>query len=151
MHHNDSKDRGNTYRDTSVAVSLIFHWEVCDVALTPATCLTDVQLRTSPEHWGSFATTGGHWSTYSNEWSLYVVKGNYVVLFGREWLHKIKLNWKEIKLVPLNTLEQKYAIVFSKELGEMRGIQANVSLKLPKTANQNSANLKLCLMHYDLR
>ncbi len=57
---------------------------------------------------------------------LYVVQGDYPPLYGREWLRQIKLNWKEIKTVKPKMLEavlQKHAVVFSKQLGEMKSIK----------------------------
>ncbi len=63
---------------------------------------------------------------------LYVVQGDYPPLYGREWLRQIKLNWKEIKTVKLKMLEavlQKHAVVFSKQLGEMKSIKAKITLK----------------------
>ena len=55
---------------------------------------------------------------------LIVVKGNKPTLLGRSWLHKINLNWNQIKRVQMPELQQlldKYSEVFSEELGTMTG------------------------------
>lgn len=63
---------------------------------------------------------------------LYVVKGALPPLFGREWLRKIQIDWREIKMIREETLEgvlQKHKEVFKKELGTLKGIEAAIALK----------------------
>ncbi|XP_059413408.1 uncharacterized protein K02A2.6-like [Carassius carassius] len=69
---------------------------------------------------------------------LYVVKGDTAPLFGREWLRRIRLNWREIKTVravhqtnekTLDSLLKKYAKVFSDDLGTFNGFEATLNLK----------------------
>lgn len=63
---------------------------------------------------------------------LYVVEGDAPPLFGREWLRKIKPNWREIKSVgkgSMETLLAKHKNVFREGLGLLKGIEATVSLK----------------------
>ena len=49
-------------------------------------------------------------------------------LFGRNWLHKIRLNWMCIKQVStgLDHLLKKYGDVFQSELGTLKGIRAKL-------------------------
>ena len=61
-------------------------------------------------------------------------------LLGRNWLHHIRLNWKqifnELKLseenesVELKSILDKYATVFKEELGTMKGTEVHINLKL---------------------
>ena len=63
---------------------------------------------------------------------LYVVKGASPPLFGREWLRRIRIDWREIKTVREETLEavlQRHNEVFKKELGTMKGIKVAIALK----------------------
>ncbi|XP_062387122.1 uncharacterized protein K02A2.6-like [Sardina pilchardus] len=63
---------------------------------------------------------------------LYVVKGASPPLFGREWLRKIQIDWREIKTVREETLEvvlQRHNEVFKKELGTLKGIKVSIALK----------------------
>ena len=63
--------------------------------------------------------------------SLVVVRGKGPCLFGRNWLHHIRLDWKSIASVhsahdPLgdvNTLLDKYIDVFSDEFGTIQSFQ----------------------------
>ncbi len=59
-------------------------------------------------------------------------RGSAPPLFGREWLKKIRLNWREIKSVnkdALQTVLSKHKKKFRKGLGLLKGIEATVSLK----------------------
>ena len=59
-------------------------------------------------------------------------------LLGRDWLFQVKLDWQGIferKSVPVHAvhlnvsqLQEKYADVFSEELGEIKGIEADIEL-----------------------
>ena len=61
---------------------------------------------------------------------LIIVKGDGPTLFGRNWLAKIVLDWKEIHLVknplPLQALLQKYEAVFQEGLGTLQGFKAKL-------------------------
>ena len=69
--------------------------------------------------------------------SLVVVRGKGPCLFGRNWLHHIRLDWKSIASIqsvqdPLgdvNTLLDKYADVFSEELGTIHPSQAKLVVR----------------------
>ncbi|KAI4887000.1 hypothetical protein NFI96_027939, partial [Prochilodus magdalenae] len=59
-------------------------------------------------------------------------------LFGREWLRNINLDWREIKTVRtersarsenLESVLNRHAEVFSKELGTLRGFEASLTLR----------------------
>ena len=73
---------------------------------------------------------------------LYVVKGEFPLLFGCPWLHPVELDWQIIKkLICLKTINQttvidtkgefisKYAQLFSDDLGKMKGFQAKIDMK----------------------
>lgn len=71
---------------------------------------------------------------------LYVVEGSGKALFGREWLHELKLDWTQIKAMKVenneqyiktqvNTIIKKHEEVFRKELGHIKGVQAKLNLK----------------------
>ncbi|XP_061570024.1 uncharacterized protein K02A2.6-like [Cololabis saira] len=63
---------------------------------------------------------------------LYVVQGSSPPHFGREWLRKIRIDWREIKTVREETLEgvlQRHAEVFKKELGTLKGMEVAIALK----------------------
>ncbi|KAI4885438.1 hypothetical protein NFI96_003949 [Prochilodus magdalenae] len=69
---------------------------------------------------------------------LYVIKGEAPPLFGREWLRNINLDWREIKTVRtersassenLESVLNRHAEVFSKELGTLRGFEASLTLR----------------------
>lgn len=63
---------------------------------------------------------------------LYVVRESAPPLFGREWLRKIRIDWREIKTVREEKLEgvlQKHAEVFKKELGTLKGTEVAIALK----------------------
>ena len=69
-----------------------------------------------------------------------VTPGSGPSLLGRNWLHHIRLNWKqifnELKLseenesVELKSILDKYATVFKEELGTMKGTEVHINLKL---------------------
>ena len=69
-----------------------------------------------------------------------VTPGSGPSLIGRNWLHHIRLNWKqifiELKLseenesVELKTILDKYATVFEEELGTVKRTEVHINLKL---------------------
>ena len=63
---------------------------------------------------------------------LLVVKGSGSSLLGRNWLQKLRLDWPEIhQLQETGTLERilpKHQQVFKEELGEIKGIKAQISI-----------------------
>ena len=69
-----------------------------------------------------------------------VTPGSGPSLLGRNWLHHIRLNWKqifnELKLseenesVELKSILDKYATVFKEELGTMKRTEVHINLKL---------------------
>ena len=65
------------------------------------------------------------------ELPLIVVKGDKPTLLGRSWLHKIRLNWPQIKYVQKSQLHQlleKYGDVFGEDLGTISGQTATIEL-----------------------
>jgi len=53
-------------------------------------------------------------------------------LLGRNWLHKIKLNWRKIQQVSkprLHSLLEQYSEVFQVGLGTMKGYQAKIEVE----------------------
>ncbi|XP_061190068.1 uncharacterized protein K02A2.6-like [Saccostrea echinata] len=69
---------------------------------------------------------------------MYVVSEGKAILFGREWLRKIKLDWNSLNNVTLdiNELSQKlekildkHSAVFTMETGSVNGIKANLIMK----------------------
>ena len=69
-----------------------------------------------------------------------VTPGSGPSLLGWNWLHHIRLNWKQIcnelrlseenESVELKTILDKYATVFKEELGTMKGTEVHIILKL---------------------
>ncbi|XP_011408756.1 PREDICTED: uncharacterized protein K02A2.6-like, partial [Amphimedon queenslandica] len=61
---------------------------------------------------------------------LVVVRGKGPSLFGRNWLQKIKLDWKSIKNVnhstALNDVFQKHSSLFQEKLGKLEGMEATI-------------------------
>jgi len=81
-------------------------------------CSTTVRLQTyayeSLEVVGSTTVQVGM-KAWTAELSLIVVKGDGATLLGRNWLHKIKLNWRKIQQVRksrLHSLLEQYSEVF---------------------------------------
>ena len=68
----------------------------------------------------------------AKELRLLVVHGNGPRLLGRDWLHHLKLNWKElfqVRKLPSQSLQpilSRRAAVFKEELGTMRGVAATI-------------------------
>ncbi|KAK2183941.1 hypothetical protein NP493_291g01008 [Ridgeia piscesae] len=63
---------------------------------------------------------------------LYVMKGTGPTLFGREWLHVIRLNWPLMHLETQSGFRDvldRHAAVFSDELGRLLNIKARIQLK----------------------
>ncbi len=121
--------------DTGAAVSLISR-ELYNAQLAhKPLCTTDVILKT---YTGEVVSPVGvikvkvKLNKQKVKLPLYVVEGSAPPLFGREWLKKIRLNWREIKSVnkdALQTVLSKHKNVFRKGLGLLKGIEATVSLK----------------------
>ena len=62
---------------------------------------------------------------------LLVVAGNGPTLFGREWLGKIKLDWRNIHSIQNDALQlllQKYAPLFSEGLGKLNEFKATIQV-----------------------
>lgn len=62
---------------------------------------------------------------------LIVVEGSGPSLFGRNWLDQIRLDWGSIKSIrsQLDELLSKHQVVFKRELGTLKGMQAGLELK----------------------
>ncbi|XP_061892242.1 uncharacterized protein K02A2.6-like [Entelurus aequoreus] len=70
---------------------------------------------------------------------LYVVKGDALSLFGREWLRKVKLDWTMIKTIrathpiqedrTMATVLDSHARVFQEGLGTLKGFEVALTLK----------------------
>ena len=67
--------------------------------------------------------------------NLLVVKGSGPSLLGRDWLRKIRLNWKELHLhhlpqgaVSLDSILQKHSKLFAKELGLVKKTKAKIHI-----------------------
>ncbi|XP_064079421.1 uncharacterized protein LOC135196502 [Macrobrachium nipponense] len=70
---------------------------------------------------------------------LYVVQGNGPALFGRDWLHFAKFDWKKLavnhlhsgilKTSKLEELLRKYGDVFDGELGTAKNIKAHIRVR----------------------
>lgn len=70
---------------------------------------------------------------YVGEHQLYVVEGAGPALLGRDWLKDLRLDWASIKYVsdpgaPTH-LQEKYADVFEKGIGELKNVEAKLKLK----------------------
>ena len=65
-----------------------------------------------------------------NHLPLLVVEGSGPSLFGRNWLHKIQLNWGEIKRVSteLDRLMEKFPNLFKDGLGTVKNYQVKLSV-----------------------
>lgn len=75
-------------------------------------------------------------NSQSENLNLYVVENDNRPLFGREWLHALRLDWSEIKALSvantkskLDELKTKYKSVFRKEVGHVKGVEAHLTLK----------------------
>lgn len=84
---------------------------------------------------GQFTTTV-QYEDQVNELPLIVVKGNGPNLCGRNWLQKVKLNWKINCYVSqakqpgsIQEVLDKYSEVFKDELGTLKDIKATISVK----------------------
>ena len=66
---------------------------------------------------------------------LLVAKGAPACLFGRNWIHKFKLDWKSIFSVEsgstkgVNNILEKHSVVFGDDLGSIKGYKASIRLK----------------------
>ena len=89
---------------------------------------------------------------------LYVVKNKGPVLMGRDWLHKVRLDWYAIKSLKasqtppttkehLQTMLDKYSDVFEDKLGTFKSAKAKLTLKEDSQAHF----CKACPVPYALR
>lgn len=80
---------------------------------------------------------------------LLVVAGQGPSLLGRDWLAKLKLDWKELYQINqgnmLQTILDKHKAVFNDELGEAVGITAK--LHVSTNTNPHFAGPDQYLMH----
>ena len=115
--------------DTGAAVSIMSN--KTKKALFPSEVLDKptLNLRT-------FTHSSIRYGAYVGTHLLYVMKGSGPTLFGRDWLHDIRLDWSSIRtltahncLLTLNQLIEKYAEVFQPELGTFKKFQAHLQLK----------------------
>lgn len=67
--------------------------------------------------------------------NLYIVKENLDTIFGREWLHKINLDWYDLKAVRtsskgnLNKLLEEYKELFDNKMGKIKNFEIQLKLK----------------------
>ncbi|KAK2183951.1 hypothetical protein NP493_291g03003 [Ridgeia piscesae] len=121
--------------DTGSAVSVTgeekYHEQLWHVPLES----TSLQLHTytgetvKPLGVLSFRDRCGERSKYLQ---LYVMKGIGPTLFGREWLHSIRLNWPLMHLEMQSGFRDvldRHAAVFSDEFGRLLNIKARIQLK----------------------
>ena len=63
---------------------------------------------------------------------LLVATGTGPSLIGRDWLHELKLDWATIHSVQtegkVQSLLQKYSVVFSEETGKLKGVEAKIAI-----------------------
>ncbi|XP_041475767.1 uncharacterized protein K02A2.6-like [Lytechinus variegatus] len=63
---------------------------------------------------------------------LIVARGRGPNLMGRDWLHEIKLDWREINLVRVNDAVDRlcsdYAELFTRELGKLKGVEVDLDI-----------------------
>nr|XP_054759433.1 uncharacterized protein LOC129265467 [Lytechinus pictus] len=63
---------------------------------------------------------------------LIVARGRGPNLMGRDWLHEIKLDWREINLVRVNDAVDRvfsdYAGLFTRELGKLKGVEVDLDI-----------------------
>ena len=84
------------------------------------------------------------YKTQEVEAPLIVVAGEGPTLFGRNWLHVLQLDWKEIRYMTtaIDKLLQKHEILFKDELGTMKNIQVRLCVKpdaIPKFCRARAA------------
>ena len=64
---------------------------------------------------------------------IFVIKGDVSALLGRNWLMKLKLDWKNVNWTqPTKSAEQlltQYSTLFDSNCGEMKGIDAKLTVK----------------------
>ena len=80
------------------------------------------------------------YNSHNVDWVMYVVPNSRHILFGRDWLEAIKLDWTEIKFrsgsgsvclshdCQLDGLVSKHQDLFDGQLGLLKGIKARVEL-----------------------
>lgn len=85
---------------------------------------------------------------------LYVVQKGGAILFGREWLRKIRLDWNSINKVSVesiktetNRLMDKHKSVFRDEIGCVKGIKGNLILQ----ENANAVFMKARPVPYAIK
>ena len=142
--------------DTGAVVSVISYstfQNLWDQTPTLKKSLTKLQTYTGEEInvLGSFSTTASY-KGQEEDFPLLVVEGYGPSLLGRNWLSRIKLDWKEINLLrsgstQLQTLLQKYSNVFKTELGIIRGS----TIDLPVSPDAKPKFLKARTVPYILK
>ena len=85
---------------------------------------------------------------------LYVVQNGNPPLFGRDWLSDIQLDWQHIKslrqtkrTLNLDSLLNKYGVVFGSKLGTLKGMKARLGVKegaVPKCCKPQTVPLAMC-------
>ena len=88
------------------------------------------------KHLGVLNVTAIHNDQSAAKLPLYVVHNGGPPLFGRDWLSDIQLDWQHIKSLRqtkrtwnLDSLLNKYGVVFGSELGTLKGMKARLSVK----------------------
>ena len=103
--------------------------------MQPAIIPTKVKLRTytgeSIPVLGVATVTVSH-HNQSKMLELLVATGTGPNLIGRDWLHELKLDWATIHSVQteskVQSLLQKYSVVFSEEAGKLKGVEAKIAI-----------------------
>ncbi len=125
--------------DTGAAVSIISHARYKQLFAHVPLEGARVKLKTYTGEnipvLGQFTVTV-QYQDQVNELPLIVVEGNGPNLCGRNWLQKVKLNWKEVRYVSqtkqpgsIQEVLEKYSEVFKNELGTLKDIKATISAK----------------------
>ncbi|CAC5364000.1 unnamed protein product [Mytilus coruscus] len=125
--------------DTGSALSIIPKKEFDQMFPNRKLDSTDVILRTfSGEKFKPLGVTAVN-VNYNDQieiLSLYVVQKGGGILFGRDWLRKIRLDWSKINKVSVENVNVKtkelldqHASVFSDNIGCVKGIKGNLIMK----------------------
>ncbi|CAG2213598.1 unnamed protein product [Mytilus edulis] len=125
--------------DTGSALSIIPKKEFDQMFPNRKLDSTDVILRTfSGEKFKPLGVTAVNvnYNDQSEVLSLYVVQKGGGILFGRDWLRKIRLDWSKINKVSVDNVNEKtkelfaqHASVFSDNIGCVSGIKGNLIMK----------------------
>ncbi|KAK9692521.1 RNase H-like domain found in reverse transcriptase [Popillia japonica] len=92
-----------------------------------------------------FTTVTVEYKNIVKELNMYIIDIDKPPLLGREWLRQLQINLNNVLSVEqinsrLDNLLDKYSALFSKDMGKIKGLQANLKLKKDKGLQ---ANLKL--------